>query len=223
MLRFYGDLLPRRGLCFDVGANVGNRVRILRRLGCPVVAVEPQSRCFAALAAEFGRDPGVVLRRQALGRAPGRATLAISANDVLSTLSAEFREATTRSGRFADERWDRTEEVEVTTLDALIAQHGVPDFVKIDVEGFELDVVSGLGQPVALAALEWTPELTDRTIACVEHLARLGMSEFNLSWMESMRLARNTWMGPVEFKALLTGFRDETYLFADVYARPPAP
>lgn len=220
---FYAGLVPAGGLCFDIGANSGNRLAVFRRLGFPVVAVEPQTRCHQALHAAFGRDSGVTLLRKAVGRTPGRATLMISDTDVLSTLSTEFIDATTRSGRFEGVTWDKTEQVEVTTLDALIGEYGDPAFIKVDVEGFELEVVMGLNRPVKLIALEWTPELTENSLGCIEHLARLGPVSFNLSWGESMRLARRRWLTEAEIKALLDQFREETYLFADIYVRSGTP
>ena len=43
---FYGVFLLPGDLCFDIGANLGNRTRCFRHLGCEVVSVEPQTFCF---------------------------------------------------------------------------------------------------------------------------------------------------------------------------------
>jgi Methyltransferase FkbM domain len=66
-------------------------------------------------------------------------------------------------------------EVDVTTLDALIARHGEPAFVKIDVEGFEPDVVSGLSVPVAALSFEYqaqAPGIAENTLQALERLGR---------------------------------------------------
>jgi len=47
---FYRVFVAAGDLCFDVGANLGNRTRCFRQLGCTVVAVEPQGECFRKLA-----------------------------------------------------------------------------------------------------------------------------------------------------------------------------
>src|SRR5688572_28540682 len=57
MLEFYRQFLAPGELCFDVGANVGNRVKIFLKPGARVVAVEPQRECVRTLRAAFGRDP----------------------------------------------------------------------------------------------------------------------------------------------------------------------
>lgn len=215
----YRDLLPPGALCFDIGANVGSRLASFRRLGCTVVAMEPQSKCFAQLKRAFGADTAVTLRRQAAGAAPGTATMMISDADVLSSLSPEFVTATRASGRFGAATWSAREIVEVVTLDSLIAQYGVPDFIKVDVEGFELEVVRGLTQPVPLIALEWVSETTDNILACIERLTGFGPARFNLSWGESMRLARRDWLDRAALESVLEQFRGDTYLFADVYIR----
>ena len=81
---------------------------------------------------------------------------------------------------FARVRWDAAETVEVTTLDALIAAHGVPRFVKIDVEGFEAEVLRGLSRPVPWIAFEHLPGAPDTAPACVARLASLGDYAFTL-------------------------------------------
>ena len=159
------------------------------------------------------------LVRAAVGRRAGRATLHVSPDHVLSTLSQAFIDGTTGSGRFAGVRWDRSEEVEVTTLDELIAQHGMPRFIKIDVEGYEAEVLGGLSQAVPALSIEWTPELAENARVCLRQLAGLGDYEFNLSWAESMRFSRPQWRALESMLRLIDEFEGETQLFGDIYAR----
>ena len=74
------------------------------------------------------------------------------------------------SGRFGDCQWNQTTTVSVTTLDSLFAEHGVPQFIKIDVEGFEYEVVSGLSQPIKALSMEFTPEFLDSTLKCLDFI-----------------------------------------------------
>jgi hypothetical protein len=53
-LHFYRRFIPHGGLCFDIGANVGDRSELFLTLGAHVVAVEPQARCAEALHRRFG-------------------------------------------------------------------------------------------------------------------------------------------------------------------------
>jgi FkbM family methyltransferase len=216
---FYGGFLHAGDLCFDVGANFGNRVRCFRDLGCKVVAVEPQRSCVARLRREFGGDDRVVIVDQAVGRNPGQAELKVSPVHVLSTLSEQFISSTHASGRFAGVTWAGRETVGVTTLDELIREHGIPRFVKIDVEGFEAEVLAGLTVAVPMLSFEWTPELTDNARTCLQHLAGLGSYEYNLSWGESMRFSRAAWRSMDSLLAVLAEFEGESVQFGDIYAR----
>ena len=116
--KLYGSFAGDGDLCFDIGANLGNRVRCFRALGCRVVAVEPQSFCLRRLRQDFGKDRQVILVTKAAGAAPGTATLRTSPVHVLSTLSETFMAETRKSGRFAGVTWAGKEKVDVTTLDA---------------------------------------------------------------------------------------------------------
>jgi FkbM family methyltransferase len=219
----YGQFVGVGDLCFDVGANLGNRVRCFRAIGCRVVAIEPQVGCLRKLRKEFGNDGEVSIVPAAAGAAAGKATLRTSPVHVLSTLSDRFVEKTSGSGRFAGVEWGGKEEVEVTTLDALIAKHGRPRFVKIDVEGFESEVLAGLSQALPAFSFEWVPEIPENAVACIERLRLLGDYEFNCSWGESMRLSRTKWLSPDAMLRVVDEFAGENQMFGDIYARLISP
>ena len=58
MRRLYAGLVPEGGLCFDIGAHVGNRLRCFRSMGARVVALEPQPDFARILRLLYGRDRG---------------------------------------------------------------------------------------------------------------------------------------------------------------------
>ncbi len=216
---FYHAFLKPGDLCFDVGANLGSRVRGFRALDCKVVALEPQSSCFRSLEKEFGNDAMVVLVNEAVGSAPGEMELHVSPDHVLSSFSEDFIRRTSESGRFAASKWNRQETCRVTTLDRLIAEHGMPGFIKIDVEGFEPEVLAGLSVAAPALSIEWTPELPDNARDCIRHLSTLGEYEFNVSLGESMKFSRKEWRGVDSILNFIMEFSEETTLFGDIYAR----
>ena len=144
MRALYAQFVGAGGLAFDVGANVGNRVKIFLALGARVVAFEPQDDCLAALREGYGGDANLTIEPVALGAAEGSAALIISNVNTISSMSAPWIDAVKASGRFSAYHWDRRRTVRVTTLERMITQYGAPDFIKIDVEGFEHEVVRGL-------------------------------------------------------------------------------
>ena len=108
--------------------------------------------------------------------------------------------------------------VPVTTLDELIARHGLPAFCKIDVEGYELEVLCGLSRPIPALSFEYLSVCLDRARACVARLAELGQYQFNWSVGESHRLRSDGWLDADRLLAHL-GDLGAAGGSGDIYAR----
>lgn len=214
--RLYATLVKPGDLAFDIGAHVGNRSRALAAVGGRVISLEPQPLFEGVLRRLL--PPAAVLVPQAVAANPGRMTLAVSRrHPTVSTLSADWIDRVSSDEGFRQVAWDRTVEVEVTTLDALIDRFGRPAFVKIDVEGLEPEILAGLSTPVAALAFEYLPAALDGTEACIDRLAVLGDYVFNRVEGEDHRFLHADWMtGP----AMMQVLRAETSRRSgDVYAR----
>lgn len=187
--RFFADTVPRNRLAFDIGSHVGDRIASFRRHGARVVALEPQPDCARVIREIYCCDGAVTLEEAACGPEPGTLTLHVnSANPTVSTASPEFVKAADGAGGWEGQVWDRAIVVPVTTLDALIARHGKPAFIKIDVEGFEADVLAGLTQQVPALSFEFTTIQRDVAAACLARLAEIGPYRFDFSLGESHQL-----------------------------------
>jgi FkbM family methyltransferase len=189
MDRLYGRYLGRGDLAFDIGAHVGDRVSSFRRLGCRVVALEPQPLCQRLLRLIHGRDAQVRLVAAAAGSRPGSALLHVNrSNPTVSTVSRAFVGAADGAPGWEGQQWDACMEVPVVTLDQLVAEHGLPRFVKIDVEGVEPEVLRGLSYPVPALSFEFTTIQRQAAHACLAILGALGAYRFNVALGESQRL-----------------------------------
>ena len=217
MKLLYGAFVQPGQLVFDIGANIGERTAMFRELGARVVAVDPQPVCVERLRARFASDGSVTIVPKAAGRNAGVAEMQTSQAHEISSMSAGWLASVKISGRFRGHNWDRSEKVEVTTLDALIAEHGRPSFCKVDVEGFESEVLAGLSTAIPAISFECTPEYLTNTTSCIERLRAIGNYEFNNNLSGGMNFELADWVGADSILASLE--RIDPGSVADIYAR----
>jgi FkbM family methyltransferase len=183
---FYRSFIAPGDLVFDVGANVGIWTRLLLDVRARVVAIEPQPGVF--------REWDAIHEPVAVGKECGEAQLRLTRDPHISglaTLSDEWPDLLTRSGRVHEGAWAKTITVPVLTLDDLIAKHGVPTYIKIDTEGWDAHVLAGLTKPVPYLSFEYVPEAAHLTEAAIAEVARLG--DYELTFLAEEKWRAGEW------------------------------
>lgn len=223
---FYRQFMQEDSLIFDIGANVGCRTELFSRLAGRVIAVEPMEAIYAVLWTVFQFNEKVVPVKKACGSGFEPPYAKIMEYDSkyplagISSMSPEWIKAVRETNRFHNDKekhWQKVYEVEVTTLDKLIEEYGLPSFIKIDTEGYERQVLAGLSQKVAGLSFEFTPERLVDTHAAINACVALGAVEFALSVKESFELSE--WNSASAVKSLLLQFAGDAVAYGDVYVR----
>jgi FkbM family methyltransferase len=162
---------------YDIGANIGFITLIAARLVGPtgrVVAFEPVPKNVAAIRENLALNgiTWVDVQETAMARQSGAATL------IVSDVSAFSRLASVNVPTGARE----TIEVKVNSVDEFVASGSerVPDVVKIDVEGAELEVIEGMRQTLSQHRPVVLCEVHDCNVQYVELMNSLGYDPINL-------------------------------------------
>jgi hypothetical protein len=89
-------------------------------------------------------------------------------------------------------------DLETARIDGLIAEYGLPSFIKIDVEGYEESVLAGLTMPVPALSFEFTTIERKVALACLDRLSSLGRYGFDLVLGERQQLVFDRWCSAAE-------------------------
>jgi len=222
-IRFYrrliADLQPG-DLIFDIGANVGFKTDLFLRLGARVIAIEPDETNQSILREKFVKlrlvpRPLVIVGKAVSDKAAVETMWIDGPGSAVNTLSQKWASALKENkARHTYDHYGldfaRQKTVQTTTLEELMSTHGVPKFVKIDVEGYELNVIRSLRRPVPYVSFEVNlPEFRPEGIQCVELLGQLAPEgEFNYSVDCEQGLALDRWLNASDFAKVLGNCAD---------------
>jgi FkbM family methyltransferase len=173
-----GMLFMQKNLAFDIGCNVGRYTKALLDDGfTKVIAVDPNPFLFIN-----NTDDRVIRVTQACSKESSVIPFYFSNADTISTASKNW---TINSRFFNQYVWQETQ-VKSTTIDNLVKTYGIPDHIKIDVEGYEEEVLKGMTKKYSSEiCFEWAEEEYDSSLRCVDYLYNLGYTEFGFILTDS--------------------------------------
>lgn len=217
--KFYSEFINHGSLVYDVGANIGNRTFTFLKLGANVVAIEPQRKCRRILKLRFGNKIKVV--PLGLGEKEDIKKFYISSSHTLSTFSEAWIKEMSESNRFSNAIWNKHKQFNITTLDNLINKYGEPKFIKIDVEGYEFEVLKGLNRIIEFVSFEYAvPENAMALKECICRLNSLNKNYlFNYSIGETMALHSERWYTYHEMTTFITTHEFLLTGVGDIYVK----
>jgi len=182
-------------IAYDIGANVGNCTAWFLSKGYDlVVSVEPDVKTFGNLYNRFCMDSRVLLLPVVISNTSGKIDFYESNCSTISTADDFW----VSSSRFAGQyNWNKTKKNAIT-LTNMLNCFGTPDFIKVDVEGHELQVFKGLKEKVnCTIGFEWAEEKWDQIQETIQHLQSLGYADYAFTYAdsldESLNLTYKSW------------------------------
>ncbi len=208
-------LMNKGDLYFDIGAHLGEKSKPFIEKKIRTIMVEPLPICVKTLKRLYSKNSIVKIIPKGLGSKNTKKILSINKQmPTVSTFAKHWK-----SGRFSNLTWSEKTQIQITTLDALIKKFGDPQYIKIDVEGYELNVLKGLSKKSGIISFEITSEFFSDAIKCLKHLKKLSYNSFTFSIGEQKKFFSD-WS---DYKTIINLIKKEIkkdkFFWADIYCK----
>lgn len=160
---------------FDIGANIGSWALANINQCNKIIAVEASPITFNRLVNNCKHDKIILVNYAVCNNNGNDITFYQAECDTVSTINKDW--LTSDKSRFNNYSYTEIT-CKTISIDKLIEQYGLPDLIKIDVEGGEYECVSSLTQKVDLLCFEWATETNDITFKCIDYLFNLGYTQY---------------------------------------------
>jgi FkbM family methyltransferase len=211
--KFYQQFVDPKELVFDIGAHMGETTRALLKIGAKVIAAEPNPVAANTLKHKYGENKNLTVVQKGIGGSEGRKEFFIDeTNTQLSTFSKDWNNLRSANHEI------NILNIETVSLDYLIKSYGVPKFCKIDVEGFEVQVLSGLSHKIQYISFEFSKDFISEINHCIGKVLTLGDAEFNFTLYSRYKLELKEWVSGNRLIMILHSYPNYD-LTGDIIAR----
>ena len=172
-------------LIFDIGYNYGefSQKCFQKHPGCKIIGVEANSSLVYGMR---NTENFHIINAAASDKDDSEIDFYIEPNQSgISTASKEF----ISNSRFTkgsknlkpnSSKWMPPIKMNTITIDKMINDYGNPDFIKVDVEGYEHTVLKGLSKKSGQICFEWHEESASEVYKIAEHLQSIGYDKFGI-------------------------------------------
>ena len=221
----YDKFLKEGDLCFDLGANTGDEARNLLDMGMKVISVEPVEYCIKYMNKRFKKDikkGNMTIERAIVGNEIGEGVVNVCTANAMSSVDNNYGKIMKERVECSNLEWNEKEKVPMITLNSLCEKYGIPKFVKIDVEGYEYEVLKNLKYKIPAMSIEFYLDFGEDykkiTRDCIRKMESLGNYEFNITLREQMLLLYEDWKSGDEIIQTLDLLNKEI-IFGDIFMR----
>lgn len=209
--KFYAKLIDKNQLCFDIGANIGKKSKILLDIGAHVIAFEPQKSCIPELTLLKSRYSKFHFESVAIDNIDGIKTLTLSNYSEIATLSNNFVDI------YKNISWINKEKVKTITLNKVIDHYGLPFYCKIDVEGYEFEILSALKHKISLIEFELVAGFQEKSIQLI-NILNYNNTFFNYTLNEQPRFKSKNWIKADNMIKIIQSF-PKNLLHANIFVK----
>ena len=176
----------KNDLIFDVGANIGSKSKIFSKLAKNIIAFEPSPKLFSFLQTKF-RNTNVKVYNYALGTNVSKSFLYIvEENEAYNSLKKKHIITTVSSRGIATLDSVKKEKIKIEKLENFITKFGIPKYIKIDVEGYEYEVLKGMETVVPLLSFEVNlPEFLNESLKAIAYLQNISSNKYLFNFSSS--------------------------------------
>jgi FkbM family methyltransferase len=166
---------------FDIGSNIGKWALANIDKCNKIISVEASPITFNKLVAHTNHNKIIPLNYAVCNNNGEDIVFYHADADTLSTLNKDW--LTSKESRFYNYTYTQIT-CKTITIDKLIEIYGIPDLIKIDVEGGEYECISSLTKKVDQLCFEWASEVNEITFKCLDYLFTLGFTQFYLQFTD---------------------------------------
>lgn len=189
-------------MIFDIGANVGSWTSANIETTDKIIAIEASPITYQQLKNTHSSRSNVVCLNYAVCNNENKDVTFYECDcNVLSTLNKDWFDSP--SSRFYNSKY-KPITVKSIKIDSLIEKYGVPELIKIDVEGGEYECISSLTTKVDQLCFEWASETNDITYKCIDYLHGLGFVQFYLQYVDNYKFRPSEYFSIEEVKDTLS-------------------
>lgn len=206
LLKFYSNLIQENQLCFDIGANVGKKSKLFLKIGARVIAFEPQKECLTNLAKIKKSNKRFEFYPVAIDSKDGTKELQLSNYSEIATLSDSFVSLYGEKGV----NWLNRQLVKTISINTAIEKYGLPHFCKIDIEGYEFEVLSNLKYNIPLIEFEVVAGFKEKAINTIIALNN-EFASYNYTLNEQPFFQLSAWVDINKISSIITKLPDNRF------------